>query len=157
MKAVKRTLPSVMIMDTGIAALRGALLDENASSLNLVINIGNGHTLAGIVENGALIALMEHHTQQITPEKLDDYLVRLCNGALEFDDVFDSGGHGCFIRETVGFENIGSILVTGPKRDIMRSSKLDFIFAAPYGSMMLTGSFGLVDAYIKSGREDQDV
>lgn len=155
MKAVKRTLPSAMIMDTGIAALRGALLDENASSSSLVINIGNGHTLSGVIENGTLAALMEHHTAQMTSEKLDDVLVRLCNGSLEFDEVFNDGGHGCYIKETVGFENIGSILVTGPRRDIMRSSKLDFIFAAPYGSMMLTGPFGLADAYIDSIWEDE--
>lgn len=149
MKAVRRMLPSAMLMDTGIAALRGALLDEKASSTSLVINIGNGHTLAGIIENGATVALMEHHTEEMTPEKLDDYLVRLCEGSLEFEEIFNDGGHGCYIKETVGFDNIKSVLVTGPKRDIMRGSKLDFDFAAPFGSMMLTGSFGLADACIK--------
>jgi uncharacterized protein (DUF1786 family) len=153
MKAVQRTLPGAMLMDTGIAALRGAILDEKGHPPYLAVNIGNGHTLSGIIDNGALIALMEHHTQQMTPEKLDDHLVRLCNGTIGFEEVFEDGGHGCFVREAVGFENIGSILVTGPKREIMSGSKLDFHFVSPYGDMMLTGCFGLVDAYIHQAKE----
>ena len=70
-----------MLMDTGIAAIRGALLDENANLPHLAVNIGNGHTLCGIIDKGKLIALMEHHTHQMTSGKLDDYLVRLCNRA----------------------------------------------------------------------------
>ena len=150
MKAVERTLPGAMLMDTGIAAIRGALLDENASPPHLAVNIGNGHTLSGIIDNGELIALMEHHTQQMTPGKLDDHLVRLCNGTIGFDEVFKDGGHGCYVKDAVGFENIGPVLVTGPRREIMRGSKLDFHFASPYGDMMLTGCFGLVDAYVHS-------
>lgn len=153
MKAVERTLPGAMLMDTGIAAIRGAILDEKAHPPYLAVNIGNGHTLSGIIDNGALIALMEHHTQQMTPGKLDDHLVRLCNGTIGFEEVFEDGGHGCFVKEAVGLENIGSILVTGPKREIMSGSKLDFHFASPYGDMMLTGCFGLVDAYINYAKE----
>lgn len=148
MIAVERTLPGAMLMDTGMAAIRGALLDERAHQPHLVVNIGNGHTLSGIIDNGKLIALMEHHTQQMTSRKLDDYLRRLCNGTLGFDEVFNDGGHGCYVKEAIGFENIGQILVTGPRRKIMRGSKLEFSFASPYGDMMLTGCFGLVDAYI---------
>lgn len=153
MKAVKRTLPHAMLVDTGIAAMRGALLDEKARFPALVINIGNGHTIAAVIENGKMIALMEHHTQQMTPEKLDDQLVRLCDGALGFDEVFGEGGHGCYVNEAIGFENIGSILVTGPRREVMRDSKLDYHFASPFGNMMLTGCFGLADAYINNSKE----
>ena len=156
MKAVERTLPGAMLMDTGIAAIRGAILDKNAHPPYLAVNIGNGHTLSGIINNGELIALMEHHTQQMTPEKLDDHLVRLCNGTIGFEEIFEDGGHGCFVREPVGFENIGPILVTGPKREIMSGSKLDFHFATPFGDMMLTGCFGLVDAYIHHAKEQKD-
>lgn len=148
MIAVERTLPGAMLMDTGMAAIRGALLDECAHEPHLVVNIGNGHTLSGIIDNGKLIALMEHHTQQMTSGKLDDYLMRLCNGTLGFDEVFNDGGHGCYVKEAIGFENIGQILVTGPRREIMRGSKLEFSFASPYGDMMLTGCFGLVDACV---------
>lgn len=147
MKAVERMLPDALLMDTGIAAIRGALLDESKHPC-IVANIGNGHTLAGVVDEGRLLSLFEHHTHQMTAAKLDDYLKRLCSGALDFQEVFDDGGHGCYVREAVDFNKLGSVLVTGPGRDIMRRSKLDLRFAAPFGDMMLTGCFGLMDAYL---------
>ena len=152
MKAVERTVPGALLMDTGMAAVRGALLDENAKSPCLVVNVGNGHTLACVVDSEEVLAVFEHHTGQMTQGKLDDYLKRLCEGTVDFQEVFDDGGHGCFVREAVGFENIRSVLVTGPNRDIMKSSCLgvDIYFAAPFGDMMLTGSFGLMDAYINN-------
>jgi uncharacterized protein (DUF1786 family) len=99
-----------------------------------------------------LMAVFEHHTGQMTAGKLDDYLKRLCEGTVDFKEVFDDGGHGCFVKEAVGFGNIGSVLVTGPNRDIMKNSGLgvDICFAAPFGDMMLTGCFGLMDAYINN-------
>ncbi len=148
MKAVERTLPGALLMDTGIAAIRGALLDEDAKPPYLVVNIGNGHTLAGVVDESRLLSLFEHHTHQMTAAKLDDYLKRLCSGALDSREVLDDGGHGCYVGEAVDFDKLGSILVTGPGRGIMRRSKLDFRFAAPFGDMMLTGCFGLMDAYL---------
>ncbi len=149
MKAVERTVPGALLMDTGFAAIRGALLGTDAKK-SLIVNIGNGHTLAGVVDNGVVLSLFEHHTHQMTAGKLDDYLKRLCDGMLGFREIFDDGGHGCYIREAIGFDNIGSILVTGPNRGIMCRSRLDIKFAAPYGDMMLTGCFGLMDAYLNN-------
>ncbi len=151
MKAVKRTVPGALLMDTGFAAIRGALLDEAARMPCLVVNIGNGHTLACVVEDDRPLSIFEHHTHQMTAVGLDDYLVRLCDGTLGFKEVFDKGGHGCYIGKAVGLANIGSIIVTGPKRSIMRDSELDVRFAAPFGDMMLTGCFGLMDAYLNYG------
>jgi len=94
------------------------------------------------------LALFEHHTHQMTAPKLDDYLKRLCDGTLDFQEVFDDGGHGCYVREVIGFENIRSVLVTGPNRYIMQRSELNVHFPAPFGDMMLTGCFGLMDAYL---------
>ena len=147
MKAVERTVPGALLMDTGFAAIRGALLD-GARMPCLVVNIGNGHTLACVVENNRPVSIFEHHTHQMTAGKLDDYLERLCEGTLGFSEVFDDGGHGCYIGENIGLANVGSILVTGPNRSIMRDSQLDVSFAAPFGDMMLTGCFGLMDAYL---------
>lgn len=148
MKAVQSSLPGVLLMDTGIAAIRGALLDVNAKQPCLVVNIGNGHTLAGIIVNGEVIALMEHHTHQMSSNVIDDLLVRLCDGTLGNDEIYEDGGHGCFIQRPLGFENIKSIIVTGPRRYIMKESGLDLHFASPFGDMMLTGCFGLVDGYL---------
>lgn len=148
MKAVERALGDVLLMDTGPAAIRGALLDGAARMPAVVLNIGNGHTLcAAVCENG-ISGIFEHHTHMMDRQKIEAYVKKLCDGTLSFDEVFSGGGHGCYIREAVGFGNIRSILVTGPNRGIMKTSGLDVRFAAPYGDMMLTGCFGLVDAYI---------
>jgi len=149
MKAVERTLQGALLMDTGAAAIRGALLDENARSPYITVNIGNGHTLAWVLDENRPVALFEHHTYAMTARKIDDYLKRLCSGTLDFKEVFEDGGHGCYVKKAIGFENIGSILVTGPRRSIMRDSQLKIHFAAPFGDMMLTGCFGLMDAYLK--------
>jgi uncharacterized protein (DUF1786 family) len=45
-----------------------------------------------------------------------DHLKRLSSGTLGLKEVFDDGGHGCYIMETIGLENIGSMLVTGSHR-----------------------------------------
>ncbi len=148
MKAVERRLPGALLMDTGIAAIRGALLDYNAKPPCLVVNLGNGHTLACAVVDNKPLSLFEHHTHRMTPRKLDDYLQRLCEGTIDFQEVFDDGGHGCYVKEEIGFKNIGSILVTGPKRNIMLRTELEVHLAAPFGDMMLTGCIGLMDAYL---------
>jgi uncharacterized protein (DUF1786 family) len=44
--------------------------------------------------------LMEHHTHQMSSGKLDDLLERLSNGTLGFDEIYDDGGHGCYIQKS---------------------------------------------------------
>lgn len=150
MQSVKDSLPGkdVLFMDTGPAAIRGALLDHRAAGVGIVLNIGNYHTLGAVVSEKRILGLFEHHTFQVDRAKLEDYVRRLADGTLTFSEVYQDGGHGCYMREAPGFENIEAFLVTGPNRDILRSSKLDLTFAAPFGDMMLTGCFGLVDAYL---------
>ncbi len=91
--------------------------------------------------------LFEHHTSRMNAEKLDEYIRRLGDGTLTFEEVFDDWGHGCFINDAPGFEKVELIAVTGPKRDMAHGSNLDIYFAAPHGDMMMTGCFGLVEAY----------
>jgi len=150
MRSVLETLKTkgnnVLVMDTGPAAICGAVLDIPDDPV-LVINIGNGHTIGAVVSENRMLAIFEHHTRQMDAQKLDNYIVRLCDGNLNFDDVFNDGGHGCHIQETVGFGNIRSIIVTGPNRQIMEDSAFDVEFAAPFGDMMLTGCFGLVEMF----------
>ena len=77
----------------------------------------------------------------------DEYIVKLGDGTLTFEEIFDDGGHGCFINDAPGFDEVELVAVTGPKRNIARDSKMDIYFAAPHGDMMMTGCFGLVEAY----------
>ncbi|MCD5425994.1 MAG: DUF1786 domain-containing protein [Methanosarcinaceae archaeon] len=146
-----------IFMDTGPAAIFGALLDVNATQPAIVVNIGNGHTIGALVIDFKIVALFEHHTGKITEKKIQDYIIRLADGDLNFKEVFEDRGHGCYIKEYVGFENVKSVIITGPKRGILQNMKLEYmdfnlskkiVFAAPFGNMMLTGSFGLLKAYL---------
>ena len=152
MQAVMETLKqpgnNVLLMDTGPAAICGALAGSSGSPV-VVANIGNGHTLAAVVAGNRMLALFEHHTRNVDAQKMDGLIRRLCDGELGFDDIFNDGGHGCYIRQAVGFLNIESVIVTGPNRQIMEDSALDVEFAAPHGDMMLTGCFGLVEMFGK--------
>jgi uncharacterized protein (DUF1786 family) len=156
MQAVRRTLKSAgiepLLMDTGPAAIFGAALDLPDESPALIINFGNGHTVAAILAGGRITALFEHHTSELSPEKLRQFAVKLCEGTLKSSEVFEDGGHGAYIDSVPG--KIGATLVTGPRRQaFLRSGALKGAKAAsPGGDMMITGCIGLVDAWKK--RED---
>ncbi|AKB34754.1 Uncharacterized protein conserved in archaea [Methanosarcina siciliae C2J] len=147
-----------VFMDTGPAAVFGALVDPAAVQPAIVVNIGNGHTLGALVNENRITAIFEHHSSLMDPEKLQDYIIRLADGVLGFEEVFDDGGHGAYIKEACGFEQVHSIMVTGPKREMLEklqdleirqeiSKKLHF--AAPFGSMMLSGCFGLLAGFLE--------
>ena len=148
-----------IFMDTGPAAIFGALLDTAAEQPSIVVNIGNGHTLGALVMDNRVRALFEHHTSRMDFEKLQDHIIRLAEGTLTFEEVFNDGGHGCYIGDTLGFDAIRSVMVTGPKRGVlqngaesMKNKKLweKLHFAAPFGNMMLSGCFGLLSAYLEN-------
>ncbi|MDD2666478.1 MAG: DUF1786 domain-containing protein [Methanocellales archaeon] len=151
MEAVAKSLRGydVALTDTGIAAIWGALTDPPIMEKDpvILINVGNGHTLGALMSGKTIAGLFEHHTHCMNAEKLDEYIVKLGEGTLTFDEIFDDGGHGCFINDAPGFDEVELIAVTGPRRSMARDSKLDLYFAAPHGDMMMTGCFGLVEAY----------
>ncbi len=133
----------VVVMDTGPAAVFGAAgAAEDPRKPMIVLNIGNGHTLCAILMDNHITGIFEHHTRQITIETLDMYVEKLAAGTLTFEEIFESGGHGCHIRDAPG--ELPQVIVTGPNRHIAEQSRHDVIFAAPYGDMMLTGCFGLI-------------
>jgi len=147
-----------VFMDTGPAAIFGALTDPAAVQPSIVVNIGNGHTLGALVLENRITALFEHHSSLMNPEKLQDYIIRLADGKLGFDEVFKDGGHGAYIKEARGFEQVHSIIVTGPKREMLEKLsdseiRTDILkklhFAAPFGSMMLSGCFGLLAGFFE--------
>jgi uncharacterized protein (DUF1786 family) len=156
LKAAGNSKTRSIFMDTGPAAVFGALMDPAALQPSIVVNIGNGHTLGALVLENKITALFEHHTSLMNPEKLQDYIIRLADGELGFDEVFADGGHGAFIKEAQGFEQVRSIMVTGPKREMLEKLSDTKIrteilrklhFATPFGSMMLSGCFGLVAGF----------
>ncbi|MBI2305325.1 MAG: DUF1786 domain-containing protein [Chloroflexi bacterium] len=137
----------LLLMDTGPAAALGALEDKRVASQGevIVLNLGNMHTLAFHLQGHAIQGLFEHHTGLMSTEKLDTLLQKLVAGTLTQDQVFNDGGHGCFIVS--GNSSMPLIGVTGPRRGIMSPSSLKPYFAVPHGDMMLSGCFGLVRAF----------
>jgi len=140
---------SPLLMDTGPAAIFGAALDPGCRQPAVVANFGNGHTVVSLLCEGRITGFFEHHTSQLTPEKLRLFVEMLCRGSLENSQIFDDGGHGAHIESVP--DEIRSVLVTGPRRDAFLSSGAlkGAIAAAPAGDMMITGCIGLLQAWTR--------
>jgi len=140
----------LLLMDTGSAAAMGALEDPRVRNQedSLLCNIGNFHTLAFHLVGGRIEGIFEHHTGEITQAQLEDMLVKLAEGTLTNEEVFTTSGHGALVLRQSEFNgNVFPFLaVTGPRRALLRSSKLNPYEATPYGDMMLAGCFGLLRA-----------
>ncbi len=153
MLAVAYNLPAdlpLLCMDTGMAAVIGALEDKTvvAAQNKIIVNIGNGHTLAVYLHGDTIVGLWEHHTKKLNADKIVYLINALISGELDNDQIFNDGGHGAFI-DSDNFRHIKPDLIclTGPNRGIMDA--YGYYPAAPYGNMMLTGSYGLLKAYLK--------
>jgi uncharacterized protein (DUF1786 family) len=147
MRAVQDTWPRARVMDTGAAAILGAMEDDlpaEKSAELLVVNIGNEHTLAAWLVEGSLKGIYEHHTGLLTPEKLLDHLDRFVAGKIDNAAVYADRGHGC-LNTAPRPGKQPRLLVTGPRRRLLAGTRAEM--AAPYGNMMLSGCFGLLRAY----------
>ncbi len=148
MHAVARSLHGIaplVLMDTGAAAVLGASLDRVVAfhSSRLCVNAGNSHTIAFYLDGSRVLGLFEHHTSLLTAEKLDTLLERLVSGQLSSSKIQEEGGHGAVVLEK---GELPLVAATGPRRQMLASSRLNPYFAAPFGSMMLAGCFGLARA-----------
>ncbi|MHB8779827.1 MAG: DUF1786 family protein [Candidatus Geothermincolia bacterium] len=142
----------VLVMDTAPAAIVGCMADpavaRAARGEVLLINAGNGHTMAAILRGESVIALLEHHTRCLEPHAFADYLRAFCDGEAADDDAFMEAGHGLFyLEEPGGLDALEMIAVTGPNRSLLDRSGLPVFFPAPGGDMMMTGPMGLVRAW----------
>ncbi len=140
----------VVFLDTGPAAALGALQDPPVArtSTQLVLNLGNMHALAFHLQGTRIISLYEHHTGEISREQIEDFSERLLDGSLAHQEVFDTKGHGVFYADPGAAHQPAEIVaVTGPQRGKIRGSRLQPYFAAPHGDMMISGCFGLVQAF----------
>jgi len=155
MLAVQRDAPGAILMDTGSAALWGILQDERAATHRdrgfILVNVGNQHTLGVLLRGERILGLFEHHTVLMDWRKLHQLVQDLRAGVLTNDKVYEDHGHGAFVHpDYVPGDGFKFVAVTGPQRQIARPGKdsrgVEYVFAAPYGDMMLTGCFGLVAA-----------
>ncbi len=149
MQAILDTEPEALVMDTGAAAVLGALEDPVVRKAQdkgvTIVNAGNGHTLAFTIEGEEVCGVFEHHTGVLLKNgTCRDYLAKLQTGTLTNEEVFDDHGHGAAVNRAC---SSSLIAVTGPNR-----SKIlpDAYQAAPHGDMMLTGCFGLLSTWMKT-------
>lgn len=147
----KRELPhaQVLVMDTSPDAILGCLMDSTVENNNplLAVNLGNGHTMAAIISNGEITAVLEHHTRLLNSQKMVCLLKDFVEGKLSNEQIFNDNGHGMFyLQKPPGYTNIERIVVTGPKRNILAQTNLPVHFATPGGDVMMAGPIGLVEA-----------
>jgi uncharacterized protein (DUF1786 family) len=140
----------LMVMDTAPAAVLGAGLDPRVSAAladgALIANVGNFHCLAFRLAQQGIEGIFEHHTGEVTREKLDGFITALADSTLEHRDVFDDMGHGALVYQPRPMPPPRFLAVSGPRRSLMHGSAHQPYFAAPFGDMMLSGCFGLLAA-----------
>jgi uncharacterized protein (DUF1786 family) len=140
----------LMVMDTAPAAVLGATLDAQVAqaiqSGALVANVGNFHCLVFRLSPKGIEGLFEHHTGEVTREKLDNFITALADSTLQHQDVFDDMGHGALVYNARPMPAPRFLAVTGPRRNLLRGSRHNPYFAVPYGDMMIAGCFGLLAA-----------
>jgi uncharacterized protein (DUF1786 family) len=142
-KATRRfSSTPILVMDTSFSAILGCVDEVNGPSL--VVNAGNGHTIAALLIDGRIEGLYEHHTHALSPERLEIDLMRFVRGELDGKEVFENNGHGAVALTP--FYGAFLIFVTGPNRDLFKRTSLQCTYAAPAGNTMMTGSMGLVKA-----------
>ena len=138
----------VFVMDSGMAAILGASLDGKCRQKNpaLVLDIATSHTVGAAMAGEKIAGFFEYHTQDITLAKLEGLLRDLADGRLSHEQILAEGGHGAFLRETIGFSAVEVIVATGPKRKLVADTQLTIEFGAPWGDNMMTGTVGLLEA-----------
>ncbi len=152
MRAVQASVPNCLVMDTGPAAVWGALFDAEVAERSkdgvIIVNVGNAHTFGALVQDKRIWGLFEHHTGDMTAMKLADYVERLRLAALPHEEVLADGGHGAYVHPDFEAGNsFKFVSITGQNRGM--ASDLGYHPAAPFGDMMLTGCFGLVAATLE--------
>ena len=137
-----------VFLDTGAAAALGALQDPRVAEHEeqLLLNLGNMHALGFHLSGTHIHALFEHHTALLHTRQLETMTEQFIDGTLSHEEVYASLGHGVFYAD----RDHGStpfLAVTGPQRGKLRGSRLRPYFATPHGDMMISGCFGLVQAF----------
>jgi len=148
MKAIEKTLDELnpIIMDSKFASVCGACTDPKVSKLDsfVVIDIGNGHTMAASIEDRKIQGVFEHHTSSLTPRKIENLIEKLVKATITHDEVHADNGHGAHVINPIS--KLEKVVVTGPRRKIIEKTNLDYYYASPGGDVMMTGPVGLIKA-----------
>lgn len=141
----------LIVMDTAPAAVLGATFDPKVAARQrvMIANIGNFHTLAFRLGPGGVEGVFEHHTGLIDQAQLETLLLLLADSSLRHADVFEHHGHGALVYNSTLLDLSSGdygLAVTGPRRSLLKGSRLGPYFAVPFGDMMIAGCFGLLAA-----------
>jgi len=132
----------IYVMDSSPAVILGTM---NGSGNEVIINVGNGHTVVMLIENGIVKAVYEHHTGFINREKIEADVQKLLHGNLSHNEILAEHGHGVYRRSSSSNTENYSIKVIGPNR-----TKISGLgeFSHPGGNMMMAGPLGLIRAFL---------
>lgn len=137
-------------MDSSYATVLGVLYEREIPQGEYfnITNIGNGHTVSMILgENSKIVATFEHHTALLSQEKIGKLILKMLEGELSNNEVFDDGGHGAFKAPEENWpKKVSRKFIIGPNRRILKGSSLLLEFPSPGGNMMMSGPLGLVIA-----------
>ncbi len=138
----------VFVMDSGAAAILGASLDPRAEGLRNIgiLDIATSHTIGALLSGGEVAGFFEYHTRDMTLARMEALFEELAEGTLEHKRILSEGGHGAYVRKTLGKEAVQIILTVGPKRSMVKGSSLPVQYGAPWGDNMLTGAVGVLEA-----------
>jgi uncharacterized protein (DUF1786 family) len=150
LQAAASTAPGdrpLVAMDTAPAAVLGALEDPatRGHPEAIVANVGNFHTLAFHLRDGAIAGLFEHHTGKLSQRRMEELLAQLAGGTISHEELFAEHGHGALVLDTAP-GSLDFVAVTGPRRVLLAGSELNPYLAVPYGDMLMAGCWGLVRA-----------
>ncbi len=150
LQAAASTAPAdrpLVAMDTAPAAVLGALEDPATRGHReaIVANIGNFHTLAFRLREGAIAGLFEHHTGKLSRERMELLLAQLADGTISNHELFAEHGHGALVVDPSPGK-LEFVALTGPRRALLAGSRLSPYLAVPHGDMMMAGCWGLVRA-----------
>ncbi|MGZ7208556.1 MAG: DUF1786 domain-containing protein [Methanobacterium sp.] len=144
-----------MVMDSKFASVCGATCDRYIRSLKkfIVMDIGNGHTLAASFNKGKIYGVFEHHTGRLNGPKIEDLIEKLAKGTITHEEVHRDNGHGAWSLKPIG--NFETVVATGPRREILENTNLDVHYAAPAGDVMMTGTSGLIKTILTRFNKDK--
>ncbi len=94
-------MPSGCFIDKGPLPRSGALQDPivAAHDEQVVLNVGNTHTLAFYPSGTHVHAFFEHHTDRLNSGQLESMAEQLADGTLSHEAVFAGQGHGVFYAD----------------------------------------------------------
>ncbi|HMA66358.1 MAG TPA: DUF1786 family protein [Desulfosalsimonadaceae bacterium] len=138
----------VYVMDSGMAAITGAARDIHARNKApvVILDVATSHTVAAALQGEQVAGIVEYHTRDLTLDRMETIIRDLADGRIRHEQILSEGGHGAYLRNAVGFDNIEAIIVTGPRRHLMADSRLPIQWGAPWGDNMMTGTVGLMEA-----------